>query len=164
MSGIDGYVLRSLSNDDRKYFLDCMKETVLDSVTVDEKEMSDLWIDLIGETISSNLDGKMKTEAFILKTDSGKNAGILWMGESRDQYTCDTTGYVLGVFVEEELRGKGLGRFLMAEAEDWCRQKGLLSITLNVSPHNRSARGLYDNMGFFERSTVMRKDIPRKQD
>ena len=153
------YVLHKLLEDEKEYFLGCMKETILESVTVDEKNLSNLWIDLIADTFMTNLDGGMKTEAFVLETDSGDKAGLLWMGESRDQYTCDTTGYVLGIYVEKELRGKGLGRFLMKAAEEWCRQKGFLSITLNVGAVNQSARSFYDSLDFNERSIVMRKDL-----
>lgn len=121
-------------------------------------------MDCVLGTVESNLDGiGMKNEAFILERDDGKKCGILWMGESKDQYTCDDTGYLLGIFVEEELRGIGLGKALLQAAEEWCHEKGFLSMTLNVGAWNKSARSIYDKNGFYERSTVMRKDLHPKR-
>ena len=112
--------------------------------------------------MKANIGGAgMKNEPFVLRRNDGKRCGILWMGESKDQYTCDDTGYILGIYVEEESRGSGLGKELMRSAERWCSEKGFLSVTLNVGAWNKSARDLYESAGFSERSAVMRKDISR---
>jgi len=95
----------------------------------------------------------------LLVDDHGERTGILWMGVSRDQFTCEETGYLLGLFVIEEKRGKGLGRSLISCAEEWCKKNGLLSMTLNAGSSNKFAKDLYGRLGFEERSTVMRKRI-----
>jgi len=160
--GLDGYFLSPMSGTEKSYFLDCIRKTVLESVSSEEAMMSELWIDCILGAVAPNLDGiGMKNEAFILKRDNGERCGMLWMGESKDQYTCDDTGYVLGIYVEEGMRGTGLGRALLQAAEQWCAERGFLSVTLNVGSMNKDARKLYDSCGFRERSTVMRKDLQR---
>jgi len=159
--GLSGYVLSPLHGTEKSYFLDCIRKTVLESVSPEEASMSEHWVDCILGAVDANLDGiGMKNEAFVLKRSDGKRCGILWMGESKDQYTCDDTGYVLGIYVEEEIRGAGIGKALLQAAEQWCLDKGFLSVTLNVGSMNMDARTLYDADGFYERSTVMRKDLP----
>ena len=154
----DGFVLRPLCDVEREYFIDCMRRAVLMAVTPRERDMGDLWTDTILGIMETDLTVG-GNEAFVLETDKKTKAGILWMGPSRDQYTCDTTGYILGIFLEEGFRGRGLGKTLMSAAEEWCRRRGFLSVTLNVGSGNENARMFYDHSGFMERSTVMRKDL-----
>ena len=155
--GIDGYTLVRASDEDRDYVLSCMGETILCSVPKEEKDLRDLWIDDILQIVSDNMDsGRMENEVFVLKDTDGY-AGMLWMGISKDQYTCDDTGYLLGLCVAERLRRKGLGRELVRSAEEWCRSKGLLSMTLNVGSVKSSAVRLYESMGYKSQSIVMRR-------
>jgi GNAT superfamily N-acetyltransferase len=159
--GLDGYELTPVGDPERSYFLSCMRKTVLESVSPEEAGMSELWIDIILGTVEANLDVGIRNEAFVLRCGDGRRCGVLWMGESKDQYTCDDTGYILSIYIEEGMRGIGLGKALMLAAEQWCRDRGFLSVTLNVGALNRGARAFYDDAGFYERSSVMRKDLPR---
>ena len=108
--GIEGYSLVRAAAEDRDYILECMMDTILCSVPGDEKDLRDLWIDDILQVVSGNMD-KGDSEVFKLISDDG-NAGMLWVGVSRDQFTCDLTGYILGIQVRKELRRKGLGKEL----------------------------------------------------
>ena len=155
--GKDGYRLVKVSDEDRDYVLACMRETVVCSVPKEEKDLRDLWIDDILQIVSDNMDsGRMENEVFVLKKDNDY-AGMLWMGVSKDQYTCDDTGYLLGLYIDEGLRGKGFGKELVRSAEAWCRSKGLVSMTLNVGSVNSPAVGLYESMGYKSQSIVMRR-------
>ena len=155
--GKDGYRLVRARDEDMDYVLACMRETIVCSVPKEEKDLRDLWIDDILQIVSDNMsEGKMENEAFVLKHDDDY-AGMLWMGVSKDQYTCDDIGYLLGLFVEESLRRKGLGRDLVRSAEEWCRSKGLLSMSLNVGSVNSNALALYESMGYKSQSIVMRR-------
>ena len=153
--GIEGYSLVRAAAEDRDYILECMMDTILCSVPGDEKDLRDLWIDDILQVVSDNMD-KGDSEVFKLISDDG-NAGMLWVGVSRDQFTCDLTGYILGIQVRKDLRRKGLGKELIRSAEVWCRDKGLMSLTLNVGSANEAAERLYSKMGYKCQSTVMRR-------
>ena len=123
----------------------------------EEKDLRDLWIDDILQIVSDNIsEGKMENEVFVLRSDDD-HTGMLWMGVSKDQYTCDDTGYLLGLFVEERLRGKGFGKELVRSAESWCKEKHLISMTLNVGSVNSGALALYESMGYKCQSIVMRR-------
>ncbi len=155
--GKDGYRLVRARDEDMDYVLACMRETIVCSVPKEEKDLRDLWIDDILQIVSDNMsEGKMENEVFVLRSDDD-HAGMLWMGVSKDQYTCDDTGYLLGLFVEERLRGKGFGKELVRSAESWCKEKHLISMTLNVGSVNSGALALYESMGYKCQSIVMRR-------
>ena len=158
--GIEGYRLIRAGPGDKEYVLRGMRETVVSSVPDNEKELCDLWIGDILNIVSYDLDtGKMDNEAFILVSDDGNNAGVLWMGKSRDHLTCDDTGYLMGLLVEKEFRRRGLGTELVRSAEHWCRSKDLLSMTLNVGAVNEAAAALYRKAGYEPRSIVMKRTL-----
>ena len=158
----DGYELRKAEGGDMPFAADCMKESILMSVPDDEAKHSCLWINEILHAASIAAEKEMiRSEMFILENTSEEKEGILWMGMSRDQFTCEETGYILGLFLRKELRGKGLGKALIKCAEDWCRKNEMFLLTLNAGSANLSAKGLYESLGYKERSVVMRKRLHR---
>lgn len=156
----DGYRLEDAEDTDDYYLFDAVRESVIGSVPGDEAASSDLWIDeVLNLMLNVRKSGDMDNELYILRDGNGGRAGLLWMGVSRDQFTCDETGYVLQVYVEERLRRRGLGKALMRSAEEWCRKKGLFSLTLNVGSVNETAKQLYRSAGLSPRTVVMQKRL-----
>lgn len=156
---IDGYELRCSSEEDRPYILSCIKDSILASVTEEEATMEALWInDILGITSATMDTGSMENESFILRRD-GTRVGMLWMGKTKDQFTCDDIGYLLGIFVKKELRGRGLGRGLLESAESWCRARGLISMSINVGSCNRRALELYESSGYEIQTMVMKRPL-----
>ena len=153
---VDGYELKKTNA--KEYVLECTKESILRSVDEREAENSEYWMDILLSFVSVALEDAEKNEVFVLKRSDDVRAGMLWMSVSKDQYTCDDTGYIMGIYVEKTFRGKGLGKALLKAAEEWCRVKGLLSLTLNGGARNPAIR-VYEEAGFRERSVVMRKDL-----
>lgn len=157
--GIEGYELLKALPEDMDYVMECIREMILSSVPRDEKDLRDLWIDDILQIVANDISGgKMENEVFKLTSEDG-NAGLLWMGVSKDQFTCDDTGYLLGIFVRKDLRGKGLGKELMKAAERWCGANHLITLTLNVGAVNGAAIGLYRKMGYADQSIIMRRHL-----
>jgi diaminopimelate decarboxylase len=56
----------------------------------------------------------------------------------------------LGMSVDDEWRGKGVGAALMSEAIRWARSVGVEKVSLSVYPHNTRAVALYRKFGFVE--------------
>ena len=54
--------------------------------------------------------------------------------------------FVVGLFVPEPLRGRGIGRELIRRAEDYARQQGQTGIYLDT--FDFQARGFYEKLGF----------------
>jgi RimJ/RimL family protein N-acetyltransferase len=56
----------------------------------------------------------------------------------------------LGMGIEKDYRGLGIGTFLMNEAIDFCKQHHIEYIDLSVFEHNLPARQLYKKFNFIE--------------
>jgi ribosomal protein S18 acetylase RimI-like enzyme len=52
------------------------------------------------------------------------------------------------VVVREAVRGRGVGRALMARGERWARERGLEAIELNVFEFNTAAQAFYEELGY----------------
>ena len=61
--------------------------------------------------------------------------------------------YIEYIAVAAGHRGRGLGRALLAKAEEWARQRGKRCLSLHVSATNTRARSLYERFGFVEKKT-----------
>lgn len=58
---------------------------------------------------------------------------------------------ILGMGIEPEYRGTGIGTALLAAAVNWAKEQDSLAwIDLGVFAHNAAARGLYGKLGFVE--------------
>lgn len=62
----------------------------------------------------------------------------------------------LGIAVRREYWGSGIGRRLLAAGREWCRDRGVLRLTLWVLAHNTRARRLYASCGFGEEAVARR--------
>ncbi len=106
-----------------------------------------------------NILKEENSEVFIAEDEHHKYVGHLIVGQTRGQITGLNFGYVFDIFVEEEFRGKGVGKLLLEKAEDYCRRKGHSRIALSVSATNDSAIKLYSRTGYKPERITMAKEI-----
>ncbi|WP_342727186.1 GNAT family acetyltransferase [Bradyrhizobium sp. B097] len=64
-------------------------------------------------------------------------------------------GWVYYVAVDPSFQGKGLGRAMMAAAEDWLRNAGVPKLQLLVRRENAKAGAFYRSLGYEESTSVM---------
>jgi GNAT superfamily N-acetyltransferase len=74
--------------------------------------------------------------------------GVVLLETRRDYFTDEPHGHVAILAVAREVEGQGLGRALLAAAEDWGRAQGFRRLTLAVFGDNRRARELYARQGW----------------
>ena len=86
----------------------------------------------------------------------GADIGLLWLGRSP---TNRLTGFVYDVIIDEQHRGRGLGRAAMLEAEKVLAADGCTRIALNVFGWNERAAGLYRSLGYDVDSMQMSKPL-----
>ncbi len=67
--------------------------------------------------------------------------------------------WVWDIEIAAAFRGRGIGRWVMAMAEDCARQRGASEIGMTVLGENVAARHLYDDLGYREVSLRLGKAL-----
>lgn len=83
------------------------------------------------------------------KDRGGRVVGVVSVGRQQ-HFTGDTDAYVGELAVAPDAVRGGIGRRLMAAAEDWARRQGLRHLTLETAAANTTARQFYAALGFLE--------------
>jgi ribosomal protein S18 acetylase RimI-like enzyme len=96
---------------------------------------------------------------FIAENEHHKYIGHLIVGQTKGTITELSSGYIYDIFVEQEFRGKGVGKLLLEKAENYCRKKRHSRIALLVPATNDSAIELYSKTGFKPERITMAKEI-----
>ena len=68
-----------------------------------------------------------------------------------------THGYIAELYVIENMRGRGVGRALIAACEDWARGRGLKVMMIGVLTRNTRAHAVYRGAGYEDQVTLLRK-------
>jgi aminoglycoside 6'-N-acetyltransferase I len=89
---------------------------------------------------------------FVLERPEGGLGGFLEAGTRKYADGCETTpvGYIEGWFVDEDLRGSGLGHALVRRAEDWARAQGLKEMGSDTWLDNETSIRAHLAMGYAE--------------
>jgi GNAT superfamily N-acetyltransferase len=74
--------------------------------------------------------------------------GVLLLESRRDYFTDQSHGHVAILAVAREAEGQGVGRALLAAAEEWGRQQGFRRLTLAVFADNVRAKEFYLRQGW----------------
>lgn len=90
--------------------------------------------------------GHPESEVFVAER-GGVPAGCLHMVVAADFFG-RRHAHISVIATSAEAEGTGVGRALMAFADDWARRRRLPLITLNVFAANTRARRLYEKAGF----------------
>lgn len=64
-------------------------------------------------------------------------------------------GWLYYLAVDPAVQKGGLGRAMVAAAEDWLRQRGVPKVMLMVRPENEQVRAFYDALGYTEEPRVI---------
>jgi ribosomal protein S18 acetylase RimI-like enzyme len=86
----------------------------------------------------------------------GRPVGALWLGLTHPRSTPDCA-FIYDVEIDQEHRGVGYGRALLAAAEDVVRCRGVGALELNVFGDNIRAIRLYESSGYRVVTQQMRK-------
>ncbi|HEX2774639.1 MAG TPA: GNAT family N-acetyltransferase [Micromonosporaceae bacterium] len=88
----------------------------------------------------------------------GTAVGTLWIGLTHPRGTSDCA-FLYDIEVEDEYRGAGYGRALLAVGEDAVRSRGVNALELNVFGTNMRAIRLYESSGYTVVAQQMRKNL-----
>lgn len=91
-----------------------------------------------------------KAESTILVgEDGGKIVGSVMVGHDGHR------GWLYYLAVSPALQKGGLGRKLVAAAEDWVKARGIPKVMLMVRPENDKVRAFYEAIGYTEEPRVI---------
>ncbi|GAB7192068.1 hypothetical protein NUM3379_27770 [Kineococcus sp. NUM-3379] len=88
----------------------------------------------------------------------GVAVGSLWIALAHPRGTPDCA-FLYDLTVDPGHRGAGLGRSLLAAAEDAVRAAGVGALMLNVFAANTRARSLYERCGYAVVTQQLRRDL-----
>ena len=64
-------------------------------------------------------------------------------------------GYLEGIFVEDEYRGKGYAKELLSECQKWAKEKGCLEFASDCELDNATSLKFHIAMGFEEANRII---------
>ena len=102
----------------------------------------------ISHNTAAILENNPDTEILIAEDENDNSVGFLHMTIQTDYYTKEKHAHITDIVVIKSAEGKGIGRFLMEEADAWALRKGVRWITLNVFDNNRHAQLHYEKAGY----------------
>jgi GNAT superfamily N-acetyltransferase len=99
----------------------------------------------------------------ILVAENGEGRTLGWAVAHEDESEVFVraderiNGYISELYVAEDMRGKGVGRALIAACEDWARERGLKVMMIGTLTRNTRAHAIYRDAGFTDYATWLRK-------
>jgi aminoglycoside 6'-N-acetyltransferase I len=106
----------------------------------------------------------MPSAVFVAERPDGGLGGLLELSVRNYAEGCaGATPYVESWYVDEDLRGTGVGRALMEAAERWARERGAGVLASDASLENGLSHAAHRALGFeeVERIVVFRKRLDR---
>lgn len=85
---------------------------------------------------------------FVAEDEDGRPVGFIHLQRTQDFFTGRSNCHVSDLAVAPSHDGRGVGRALLAHAEEWAREHRCALMTLAVFPGNERARALYESMGY----------------
>lgn len=96
---------------------------------------------------------------FLLEENDQIRGYICGYTKTDDWWKYEKMAAVHGLWVDENLRGNGFGKALMAEFEKWGKSQNVNAITIEVLPENTNAVNLYRALGYRDFLLYLKKEI-----
>ena len=109
-------------------------------------------------------EGSLPLVAFVAEMANGELAGFVEVGLRSHADGCDPAhpvGYIEGWFVEPARRGQGVGRQLVAQAEEWAQEQGCREMASDTWIDNEGSQKAHEALGYevVDRCVLFRKSL-----
>jgi len=86
----------------------------------------------------------------VLVAATGENV-VGWMGIVGTQHLCaGPSCQVSGLVIDEKMRGRGIGKLMLAAAEQWAQENGFNRMKVYCNTRRKEAHAFYSASGFTE--------------
>lgn len=114
--------------------------------------------------LAGKAPGTLPLVIFVAEDQDGALIGFLECGLRSHADSCNPShavGYVEGWYVAEEHRRRGIGKSLLAAAEEWARSLGCVEMASDAVMDNVLSQDVHQRLGFeiVERSVLFRKAL-----
>jgi aminoglycoside 6'-N-acetyltransferase I len=114
--------------------------------------------------LSGKPPGTLPLVVFVAEANDQSLLGFLEVGLRSHADGCDPAvpvGYVEGWYVAEGHRHQGIGKRLLAAAEDWARSHGCAEMASDTQVENTLSQRVHESLGFsvVERAILFRKAL-----
>jgi GNAT superfamily N-acetyltransferase len=150
--------VRAATADDRTFILELVPELLAFGPPAwrNRQEMIATDTRVIDAALGGQTEG---ASVLVAEDEQGARLGFTHVAPLWDYYLEQPCGHIWDIVVRPEARGRGVGRALIAAAEQWARDRGYRLLTLNVFVENRAALRLYEELGFAPESMKCVKRI-----
>jgi ribosomal protein S18 acetylase RimI-like enzyme len=100
------------------------------------------------QAIAAAIDARTAETHLLVAEHADSIVGFIHVKTVTDYYTQRPVGHISDIVVASQAEGRGVGRALIAAAEDWARSRGYALMQLNVLVGNTAARSLYEHLGY----------------
>lgn len=109
--------------------------------------------------IAGSIDGIGPTGAVFVAEDSDRRC-LGFVSVARNvHFTGEEQAYIGELAVATVAEGQGVGRALLAAAENWAREQGYGLVVLDTGAANTRARTFYERAGYAEESVKLVKTL-----
>jgi ribosomal protein S18 acetylase RimI-like enzyme len=104
-----------------------------------------------GTSLTKGLDTLLRSvsqgQAWLMENHK-KPVGYALLTYNFDLEYGGVEGLLIDLYVEKRFRNRGIGSLALYEVEDFCRERGIRTIELQVTHHNKAAEDFYRKAGF----------------
>lgn len=93
-------------------------------------------------------DTPASTHLFVAENEEGEPLGFMHLQTRKDFFTGAQNCHIADLVVAAAHERRGVGRALLAFADEWAKEHRCRHVTLGVFPANERARKLYEAHGF----------------
>ena len=120
---------------------------------------AELWPDNTPEGLAAELEALFPSEGVVfLAVEDGAPAGFAQC-QLRHDYVEGTrsspVGYLEGVYVRKDFRGRGLARALLSACDDWAREQGCSEFASDCAVDNGASIAFHQSAGFDEANRIV---------
>lgn len=105
----------------------------------------------LAEWLSGRAPGTLPLRYFVAAIPAGQLVGFLQAGLRSHADCCDPSrpvGFIEGWYVAPEFRRNGIGRRLIAAAEDWARARGCREMASDTGIDNLTSQRSHEALGY----------------